>query len=239
MNETMTNNTNQIMANKSKAVSSKPRSIPRRRGASVYDGILWRLQPQMEDQHGLAFSVGITACDRRSGTTTLAANLANRAADHGMGPVLLVDTNASHPGLTAKYRLKNSRGLADLLIGDCQACDAVQSTKNEGLSILPIGSKGMMDRVGIEPQHLAATINGLRESYGMIVFDLPPAMELMQTLIIARQLDSVLLTVNSGVTTKNLARRAAHQLRGDGVSVSGAILNRHREYVPNWLRKRF
>lgn len=239
MNETMTSNTNQIMTTKSKTNSSSTRSIPRRRGAAIYDGILWRLQPMMDDQHGLAFSLGVTSCDRRSGTTTLAANLANRAADHGMGPVLLVDTNAGHPGLTTKYRMKNSRGLADLLSGNCQACDAIQPSKNEGLSILPIGTRGMMDRIGIEPQHLVATINGLRESYGMIVFDLPPATELMQTLMIARQLDSVLLTVNSGVTSKGIAHKAVQQLRTDGVTVSGTVLNRHRQYVPNWLSKRF
>lgn len=215
------------------------RDLPKRRGAKVYDNLLWRIQPLLEDQHGVATTIGITSCDKKDGATTLIANLATRAADHGLGPILLVDSCASRPGLTGKYRFKNMKGLADLLSGSIDQDQAISSSKVEGLDILPIGSRGLIDRIGIEPHRMYAAMDGLRESYNAIFFDLPPASELLQSLLIARRLDHVLLAVRSGVANRNLVERTVHQLRTDGVNLAGTILTRHRSYVPHWISKRF
>ena len=77
------------------------RPVPRRRGADAYDTLLWRLQPRLGESRvksdGAGFLVGVTACDRKAGVSTVAANLAIRAADHQMRPVLLIDSACQQP----------------------------------------------------------------------------------------------------------------------------------------------
>ncbi len=219
--------------------SDLARSLPKRRGSKVYDSLLWRIQPLLEDQHGLATTIGITSCDKKDGVSTLLANLATRAADHGMGPILIVDACSGRSGLTSKYRIKNSAGLVDLIAGSAEQDQAIHETKVDGLDILPIGTRDLIDRIGVEPQRMNAAIEGLRESYSAIFFDLPPASDLLQSLLIARRLDHVLLAIRSGVANRYLVEKTVQQLHTDGVNLSGTILSRHRTYVPNWISKRF
>src|SRR5450755_1964631 len=74
-------------------------TICQRPGAEYFDALLWRLFDRREDVDGVGYLLGVTGCARQSGVTTVTANLAIRAADHGLGPVLLVDANDHHPQL--------------------------------------------------------------------------------------------------------------------------------------------
>lgn len=220
------------------AVRSTQRIVPRRRGADAYDTLLWRLQPQMDDNRGVGFLLGITACDRGAGVSTVAANLAIRAADHHMQPVLLVDTNAARPQVARKFHKRNALGLADVFAGQCSVQDAIHTTQIEGLEVMPLGTAGLMDRVGLDHQQLEAMLDGLRESHDMIVFDLPEVTKLRHMLLVARKLDAAVLAIRSEATPANVAERAASQLRSDGVNLVGSVLTRQRQYVPKWLQRR-
>ena len=215
-----------------------PHIVPRRRGADAYDTLLWRLQPQIDDNRGVGFLTGITSCDRGAGVSTVAANLAIRAADHHMQPVLLVDANAAHPQIARKFRLRNALGLSDVLAGQCSAQEAIHATQIEGLEVMPLGTAGLMDRVGLDHQELEAMIDGFRESHDMIVFDLPEVSELRHMLLVARQLDAAILAIQSEATSHSVARRAASQLQADGVNLMGSVLTRQRQYIPKWLSRR-
>ncbi|MEO0529997.1 MAG: CpsD/CapB family tyrosine-protein kinase [Planctomycetota bacterium] len=219
-------------------VSDRP--VPRRRGADAYDTLLWRLQPRLEDgrRDGAGFLVGLTSCDRRAGVSTVAANLAIRAADHQMRPVLLIDAASSRPTVARQFRLRGALGLADALAGHCTLQDAIHETPVDGLEVMPVGTAGLMDRVGLDHQMVEAMLDGLRESHQMVVFDLPEASELRHMLLVARRLDAAILTLRSEATSKGLVERTAIQLRADGVNLVGSVVSRRRQYVPNWLRRR-
>ncbi len=212
--------------------------IPRRRGADAYDTLLWRLQPQMEDNRGAGFLTGITACSRGAGVSTVAANLAIRAADHHMDPVLLVDANVAHPQVARKFRMRNAYGLADVLAGQCSVQEAIHPTPVQGLEVMPLGTAGLMDRVGLHHEQFEAMLAGFRESHDMIVFDLPEVSELRHMLLVARQLDAAILALRSERTSHRVAEETASRLRADGVKLVGSVVTRQRHYVPNWLRRR-
>ncbi|TWT95842.1 Tyrosine-protein kinase YwqD [Botrimarina colliarenosi] len=219
------------------------RTAPRRRGADAYDTLLWRLQPRLEEvreqNDGAGFLVGITSCDRKAGVSTVAANLAIRAADHQMRPVLLIDASAEHPTVARQFRLRGVQGLADVMAGHCSVSDAVHETTVDGLEVMPVGTTGLMDRVGLDCQHVEALLSGLRESHQMVVFDLPLTSELRHMLLIARRLDAAILAVSHEQTSATLLERAAEQLRSDGVPLAGTVVCRHKQRVPSWIRNRF
>lgn len=231
---------------KEKAASPREaisRPVPRRRGADAYDTLLWRLHPRLEegldrDSGGAGFLVGVTSCDRKAGTSTVAANLAIRAADHQMRPVLLIDGSAARPAVARQFRLRGSLGLADALAGSCSINEAIHETPVDGLEVMPVGTAGLMDRVGLDHQQVDAMLSGLRESHEMVVFDLPEASELRHMLLVARRLDAAILTLRSEATSGELVEQTAEQLRADGVNLVGSVVSRRRQYVPNWLRRR-
>lgn len=217
------------------------RQTPRRRGADAYDTLLWRLQPRLEDTRGqndgAGFLVGVTSCERKAGVSTVAANLAIRAADHLMRPVLLIDAASDHPTLGRQFRLRDALGLADVLAGRCQADEAIHETPVEGLEVMPLGTPGLMDRVGLDCQQIEALLAGLRESHQTVVFDLPDVTAMRNMLFVARRLDATILSVRHGATSASLLERTATQLRSDGVNLVGTVISRHRQYVPGWLRR--
>ncbi|MEN0110924.1 MAG: CpsD/CapB family tyrosine-protein kinase [Planctomycetota bacterium] len=219
---------------------NEARAVPRRRGADAYDTLLWRMQPRLEDAggRGAGYMVGVTSCDRRAGVSTVAANLAIRAADHQMRPVLLVEGASARPTVARQFRLRGETGLADLLAGRAGPGDAIHRTAVEGLEVMPLGTNGLMDRVGLDHQKVEATLDGLRESHELVVFDLPVASELRHMLLVARRLDAAILALKNEATPRGDAERTANQLRADGVNLIGSVVTRHRNYVPNWLRRR-
>lgn len=234
-------NTQTIESSKT-ATDRASRPVPRRRGADAYDTLLWRLHPRLEEvaskEGGGGFLVGVTACDRKAGVSTVAANLAIRAADHQMRPVLLVDGASSHPSVARQFRLRGEMGLADALAGRCSMQDAIHETAVDGLEVMPVGTAGLMDRVGLDHQQVDAMLSGLRESHEMIVFDLPQAGELRHMLLVARRLDAAVLALRSEATRRTTIERTAEQLRADGVNLVGTVIARKRQYVPNWIRRR-
>ncbi len=218
------------------------RPTPRRRGADAYDTLLWRLQPRLEDaardERGAGYLVGVTSCGRKAGVSTVAANLAIRAADHQMRPVLLVEGGSEHPTVARQFRLRTDAGLADVLAGRCPLHEAIHDTEIEGLQVMPIGTQGLMDRVGLDHELVEAMLRGLRESHELAVFDLPPADRLRHLLLVARRLDAAILAIRSEAPRRERLQRVAEQLRADRVNLVGSVVARRREYVPSWLRRR-
>lgn len=218
------------------------RTVPRRRGADVYDALLWRLDARLESIEPVdtdaATLVGVTSCDRRAGVSTVAANLAIRAADHCMGPVLLIDASTERPVIGPKFGLKKAIGLADVLAQRCDVSDAAHASGVQGLDVMPIGAPGLIEQVGLAPESIDALFNGVRESYELVFVDLPAAGQMCQMLLLARRLDATILTVRSEATRRSDVERTAAQLRGDGVPIAGSVLVRQKQYVPRWLARR-
>lgn len=218
------------------------RTTPRRRGADAYDSLLWRLLARFDDgieedsRRGGVF--GVTSAQRGAGVSTVAANLAIRAADHRMRPALLIEASPAKPGVARAFSMREGLGLADALAGRCPLSKAIHSSNVEGLDVMPLGTRGLIDRVGLDQQMIHEMVDGLRESHDFVIFDLPDASRLGQFLLMARRLDGALLAVRSAKTRSAALRRAVEQLRGDGVNLVGSVVCRQRQYLPGWLQRR-
>lgn len=215
------------------------RSATRRRGAEPYDTLLWRLQPLLEGDRGFGSLVAVIGAEPGVGTTTVAANLAIRAADHRLSPTLIVDCNAAKPRLGRHFRVAKGPGFAEVLAGEVSLADTTQATVVAGLDVLPLGSASVFDSAGFDPQEFEAVVNSLRESYELVIFDMPPACELRHQVLTARRTDAAILVVRSEATSRRVASLAANRLRADGVSLVGSFVTRQRQYLPSWVRRRF
>jgi Mrp family chromosome partitioning ATPase len=196
--------------------------------------LLWRLFDR-RDEGGAGFLLGITGCARRSGVSTVAANLAIRAADHGLGPVLLVDANIQHPELYRLIGAKSGLGLADVLAGHTSLTAAAQATRVAGLQILPLGTSELMRRLRLEPAKIDGLAAELREAYSLVMVDLPGACEMGQSQWLAHALDGAVLVIRSERTGRGVAQECQRRLAQDGIPVVGAVLTDQHTYLPRWL----
>src|SRR5947209_3949928 len=87
----------------------------------------------------------------------------------------------------------------------------------------------------VKVRHL---LDALRDEFGLVIVDLPTVEEIGGHLSLASQLDGVLLVVAAECVTPAEARRAVEQLHRGGMRLLGAVLNAHRQYLPDWLCRR-
>ncbi len=100
---------NPQLASRDRTHGGRIAGAPDRPGAEHYDTLLWRIAPRLETAGGMGLLLGLTSSDRQAGVSTVAANLAIRAADHKLGPVLLADCNFRHPTLHTLLRKERLR----------------------------------------------------------------------------------------------------------------------------------
>jgi Mrp family chromosome partitioning ATPase len=210
--------------------------IPNRPGAEYFDNLLWRIESRRTTR-GNGFLVGLTGCDPYSGVSTVAANLAIRAADHGRGPVLLADCNFHRPTLDTLFRSTRTVGVADILAEQAAVDACVQPTPIAGLQLLPAGTTGCLQNLCVAPERIQQLVATLRQRFALVVVDLPAADHLGGTLLLVAALDAALLVIRSEHARAQNALQAVHRLADDRVPLMGTVLtNRHRE-LPNWLER--
>lgn len=208
-----------------------------RPGAEPYDALLWRLQARQAADSNEGMTLGITACERRAGATTIAASLALRAAELQLGPVLLVEANRRGSWLSKKWKLSAGPGLAQLLANEASYVECLQAGPAPQLEVITAGPVGRGEVGLLEPGAVEALLAEACADHRIVLFDLPAADELNQMLLVAKQLDQVLMVVRSDSTRKGDAERFGDQLLDDGAPLAGIVLNRQRNHIPRFLRR--
>jgi tyrosine-protein kinase Etk/Wzc len=211
--------------------------VKKRRGAEPFDALLWRLQSRHVDEASVAATVGLTGCERRTGVTTLAANLAVRASELQLGPVLLVETDFERPRLRQQWRAAAGPGLAEMVAGEASMADCLRNGPVPGLHLLSAAGGKRHEAPAWDVGAVDALLAEACADHSLVLFDLPPSEQLQHTVLLARRLDQVLLVVRAEHTQVPAAQRAADRLLEDGVPLVGAVLNRERSYLPRWLKR--
>lgn len=208
-----------------------------RRGAEPYDALLWRLQARQAPDAGRCTTLGLVGCARRVGVTTVATNLVLRASELQLGPVLLVETSQSGLRRNNLWSSDTGPGLAQLLSGDATYSECLRPGPTGDLAVIPAGSQRRGETSVLDPGAMDALMAEACADHRLVIFDLPAADDLRQMLLLAKQLDQVLLVVRSDSTRLREVQGVADRLIEDGVPLSGAVLNRRRSYVPGWLNR--
>jgi Mrp family chromosome partitioning ATPase len=207
------------------------------RGAAPFDALLWRLQARQPGAASRATTIGLVGCGDDAGVTTLAGNLAVRASELGLGPVLLIETDAERPRLRKAWRLPAGPGLEQLFGGEATYADCLQSGPATGLHVIAATGRRRGSAAAWDSGAVDALLIKACGDHSLVLVDLPSASDLRQTVMLARRLDQVLLVVRAERIRGGEAERIAEHLREDGVPLTGAVLNRERSYVPRWLKR--
>ena len=174
----------------------------------------------------------ITSGGPGDGKTTTASNLALVIAQTGKR-VLLMDADFRRPRVHKMFSLDSSKGLSNVLQGECKLEQVVQKTVHdleiiENLDILTAGQMPTNPTELLESTRMQHIISDMREKYDRVIIDTPPILFVSDTSILSRMSDGVLLVVKSDKRTRAHAARARMQLEKVHAQIIGGILNNVR-----------
>ncbi len=167
----------------------------------------------------------VTSANPGEGKTTTTVNLAEALANNG-ARVLAVDADLRRPALHRYFGLVKTPGLTDLIVGKCQASQAVQGTRTKGLQVLPCGYVPPNPAELLGSQSMREVIQALREHYEWVLIDTPPILAIADTPVICPLVDGVVLVVGAEIGSRPTVRRAVDQLLNVGSKIVGVVLNK-------------
>ena len=196
---------------------------PRSPAAESFRALRTQLQVVTDKSQG---SLLVTSPEPLEGKSTVAANLGTVVAQAGRS-VIVVDADLRRPVLHEIFELSNVRGLSNALSGDGSDLNSyIQPTRVENLRVLTSGALPPNPTELLGSPRMEALIQELKGQADVVLFDSPAALALTDAVLLAKQVDGVLLVVKAGATRRGAARQAVENLAKVRADLLGVILNR-------------
>jgi capsular exopolysaccharide synthesis family protein len=170
--------------------------------------------------------VMIASAAPAEGKTSLACHLAASIGRTGR-KTLLIDADMRKPDIHAVFGVDNVRGggLAGVLRGEASLADAIIHTDVPGLSILPAGQANDQSLQELASGGFLALLQAAEQDYDYILIDTSPLLAVSDALLLAAQVDGVVLATLQGETRLCRLGTAADRLTRAGGRILGVIVN--------------
>ncbi len=191
-------------------------------------------------KHGATKVVMVAATDHGEGGTTTAAILASTLAKSGTLKILLVDANLRTPALDEVFEPGQDsklRGLSDQVLSEAPLDQTIYQTDIPNLSFMPCGEVVTSPSYMFDSQPINTMLSALREKFDFIIFDGSPLRDYSESCFLAGKMDGVILVVEAERTKIEVARKIRKDLESTGVNILGVVLNKKKNYIPEYLER--
>ncbi|MDW8108302.1 MAG: polysaccharide biosynthesis tyrosine autokinase [Candidatus Kryptonium sp.] len=169
-------------------------------------------------------SIVVASSAPKEGKSTTASNLAITMAKADLKTVLL-DTDLRRPVLHRVFSVKREPGLTDYLFGRAEIDTIFKQTDVDNLYLVPCGVVPPNPSELLGSEKMKEFIEYLKLNYDFIIFDTPPLVAVTDALILANQVDGVLLVASAGKTEIDVVDKAREMIHRVGGNVIGVLLN--------------
>ncbi len=166
----------------------------------------------------------ITSAGPREGKTTSSINLGITFASTGRR-VALVDADLRRPSLHHAFGLANDVGFSTLVSGASTVEEVAQFTAQDGLFIIPSGPRPPNPAELLGSPQCRAALDLLNQHFDLVIIDSPPVVAVTDAVVLANEVDGVILVIKSFKVAKDLALQAKRQLVDVEARMIGVILN--------------
>jgi capsular exopolysaccharide synthesis family protein len=168
--------------------------------------------------------VAVTSALQGEGKTTTACNLAIALSEAGW-QVLLVDADLRRPQVAEYLGLNGRTGLTDVLLGEIEVADAVQTWGDRSLLVLPAGSIPPNPSELLGSKGMADLLASLKDSADIVIVDTAPLLAVTDGVVVSVQADGALLVTRHGSTSQAQVVAAEQALRAVDARLLGCVLN--------------
>jgi len=165
----------------------------------------------------------ITSPSRGDGKSLTVANLGLAMAQEFHQRICVVDADFRSPQQHRLFGLPEAPGLSDVLTGRAPLEDALVTLEEHHLSVLPAGTRSAHPAELFGTTAMRRTFEALRSRFDRIIIDSPAATPLADVGILTPLVDSVVLIVRAGMTSKPAIHEAIAAV--DGGKLLGIVLN--------------
>jgi polysaccharide biosynthesis transport protein len=172
----------------------------------------------------------ITSPEPGEGKSTIVSDLAFVLAQSGH-KVVVVDGDMRLPNQHKLFNLPNDRGLSNVLAQEINLEEALQLTEVPGLRVLTSGP------IPGNPSELLGTyqmneiMDQLREKFNIVLVDTPALLQVTDAIVLAPQVDGVVLVVCRANSRRQDVVSAIKQLEEINANMIGFIANRSGQNV--------
>ncbi|HKO39258.1 MAG TPA: AAA family ATPase [Solirubrobacterales bacterium] len=175
----------------------------------------------------------ITGPESGCGKSYVSSNVARTLATEGRR-VIAVDADLRRPTLHEIFKTKLSPGLSDLLVDESEpepedVMDDVRVAGGKagaGLRLLPAGDHTDEAVESLSSRRMGKVVRTLQDDSEVVLFDSPPALAVVDPVVLSRWADGVVFVIDSRHTRRREARRAIEALRATGAPLLGFAFNR-------------
>lgn len=189
---------------------------------------------------GRGSTVLVTSPETGSGKSYTAANLARALAADGER-VVAVDGDLRRPTLHEHLVVPLESGLGDLLstegsghvevLAKTAPLQPAGQIRGGDLRVVTAG-RSLVDSVErLSSDRMAETMSAFRQVYDYVIVDTPPALAIVDAVVLSRYAQGVVVVIDSHRTRRRNARRALQTLNAIGVPVLGLVYNSHKHDV--------
>lgn len=170
-------------------------------------------------------SIAITSATSSEGKTTVAAYLAQMAAEAG-ARVLLVDGDLRHPQIHLRFGLLNNQGLSEVLSEGIDISKVIQqSPSDDNLFILTAGRTPANPTKLLSSLRMQTFIDSSQTNYDLVVYDTPHLLGRLDTNVLLSQVDGIVLVTGLGKALRPSLKQALEELKSSRVSILGTVAN--------------
>jgi len=198
--------------------------------ASEFRSIYFNLRNIWEDSRPR--SILVSSSSLGEGKSTIASLLAIALSSYGERMTLLLDADLRRPNIHKLFGIRQSPGLAEILLEEAGTGEVMNSTPLSNLKIITSGRQIEKVSKALKTELLKDILERFKLNFGYVVVDSPPIIPVPDSLILSRQVDGVILVLKAGSTPREVAKRAYDLLKNAKGDSIGIILNNMKKALP-------
>ncbi len=169
--------------------------------------------------------ITISSSVPQEGKTATTANLAISFCQLGK-KVIIIDGDLRKPRMHKIFNKKNTTGLSSYLVGRVKFSQVIQKTHIPNLFLIPSGPIPPNPAELIDSEIMKNMLKKILDVVDFIFIDSPPLIGIIDTILLAKHSDGVVLVNWAGKTKNELIKRVKEELEQFNIKILGVILNK-------------
>lgn len=181
----------------------------------------------------------VTSAMLSEGKSTIVSFLAMTAARHKRRKTLLVDCDLRRPVIHRMFSLNREHGVVEALTEGRKIKEVIKKTSDDMLDVITAGRPVNQPTEVFDSEAIHRMLEEVRFYYDLILVDCAPLLPVSDPMLLAGEMDGVLMVVKAGSTQREVVQRATLLLKNNNTKFLGVVLNNLTNVLPYYYHESY